>query len=388
MDNMSHNLIYLDNNATTPCAPEVLEVMLPFYREIFGNAASSHILGRRAANAVARAREQVATTIGCLEQEVVFTSGATESNNLVLLGITQLSEKRPKIITSAVEHKSVLAPCHWLREHGFEIVELPVDANGRVDMEVTRREIDAKTLLVSIQGANNEIGTIQPIQEIADFAHRHGALVHADMAQMLGKLPIDVTDLGIDYASFSAHKVYGPKGVGVLFVGSGQAAARILPLLHGGSQESGYRPGTLNVPGIVGFGEACRLTRYHLTNDMLAVAALRDELEERLLNEIPGIVINARTAHRLPGTTSIIFPGISGDILLANLKTICVGYGSACNSGAVSPSHVLTAMGLTRQSARETVRISFGRYNISMDVKLISSEIRRVLGEIRELIDS
>ncbi len=383
---MSRNLIYLDNNSTTPCAPEVLDAMMPFFREIFGNAASSHILGRRAANAVAKAREQVTATIGCLEHEVVFTSGATESNNLVLFGITQRPEGRRKIVTSAIEHKSVLGPCQWLREKGFEVVEIPVDANGLVDMEVTRQEIDAKTLLVSVQGANNEIGTIQPIQVISDLAHGKGALVHADMAQMLGKLPLDMTELGLDYASFSAHKIYGPKGVGALFIGSGQSSARITPLLHGGSQEFGHRPGTLNVPGIVGFGEACRLAHHQVADDMVFVAAMRDALEEELLVEIPDLVINARIACRLPGTTSITLPGVPADALIANLQNICISDSSACNSGAISPSHVLIALGLSANEAECSIRVCVGRYNVIDDVYEACKELKISVAKVKNLL--
>jgi len=357
--------IYLDYNATTPCDPRVVEKMSPFFTEWYGNPANGlHIQGRRSARAVADAREQIAALIAARPGEVFFTAGATESNNLAILGLARAERRstRRRIVTTAVEHKAVLLPCKKLTDDGFDIVVLPVDRNGTVDVEAARSAIDTDTLLVSVQAANNEIGTIQPVAEIAALAHEKGAYVHCDAAQAVGKIPVNVDDLGVDLLSVSAHKLYGPKGIGCLFVRGGTRAIALEPLAYGGGQENGLRSGTTNVPGAVGFGEACAIAQAELVDEMARLAALRDALETALLTEIDGLLINARDADRLPNTSSLTFPGVDADALLLNMPEVMLGTGSACTSGAVEPSHVLTAIGLSRDIARGTVRVSLGRF--------------------------
>ncbi len=288
---------YLDYNATTPCDPRVVEKMSPYFTEWYGNPANGlHIQGRRSARAVADAREQIAALLAARPGEVFFTAGATESNNLAILGLARAARRstRRRIITTAVEHKAVLLPCKKLTDDGFDIVILPVDRNGKVDVEAARIAIDTDTLLVSIQAANNEIGTIQPVAEIAAMAHEKGAYVHCDAAQAVGKIPVNVDDLGVDLLSASAHKLYGPKGIGCLYVRGGTRAIALEPLAYGGGQENGLRSGTTNVPGAVGFGEACAIAQAELVDEMAGLAALRDALETALLAEIDGLLVNAR----------------------------------------------------------------------------------------------
>jgi len=366
---MSVRPIYLDYHATTPCDPRVVEVMLPYLTGDFGNPASGfHVYGRRAARAVEMAREQVAALIGAQASEIVFTSGATESNNLVLLGLTSSDQSRRRIVTTAVEHKSVLEPCRILHERGFEVVVLPVLPDGTVDLAAAEAAINEETLLVSVQTANNEIGTIQPIAVLAELAHRRGALLHTDAAQAVGKIPFDVEELGIDFASVSAHKLYGPKGIGALYVRSG-LRRRLTPLLLGGGQEFNLRPGTLNVPAIVGFGEACRLAREEMPEEARRVAALRDLLESQLANRIPGLRFNGHRTRRLPGNSSITFPKIEADVLIANVPEVALSTGSACSSGTIEPSHVLTAIGLDWEEAQATIRIGIGRFTTREEIE-------------------
>lgn len=357
--------IYLDYNATTPCDPRVIDKMLPFFGMRYGNAASGfHAQGRLASRALEQARGQVASLINAQPHEIFFTGGATESNNLAILGLARRSQKdaRRQIITSAVEHKAVLLPCAKLRDEGFEVVILPVDDQGRVQVEVLAEAVTEQTLLVSIQAANNEIGTIQPIKEIVSIAHSLGAIVHCDAAQAVGKIPVDVLDWGVDLMSASAHKLYGPKGIGCLYVSDAVGANRIEPLFFGGGQERGLRSGTSNVPAAVGFGEACSLSiDNNLANERDYLCNLRDTLEEELLTRIPGIRVHARHTQRLPNTSSMAFPGVDADELLANLPGVMMGTGSACTSGTPEPSHVLMAIGLSRAQAHSTIRASLGR---------------------------
>jgi len=364
MKSSESRIIYLDHNATTPCAPEAVEAMVPFLREEYANPASPHVMGRRANAAVEKAREQVAMLVGCAASEIIFTGGATESNNIVLLGVDHHKRQRDGIVVSCVEHKSVLAPCERLEEHGFPVLTIPVDSQGRISVDAAKAMISERTFLVSIQAANNEVGTIQPVCEVARVAREVGALVHCDAAQGLGKIPFDVNSLGLDFASFSAHKLYGPKGIGALYIRNGRTRDALRPILLGGGQESGLRSGTLNVPAIVGMGEACRLASIKLAEgEADRLRSLRDSLEESLCRRMPGIMLNGRTPVRLPGTTSITLPGMPADLLVANLPRVCLGSGSACTSRAVSPSHVLIAMGRSREEAQCTIRLSVRRYN-------------------------
>jgi len=366
--------IYLDNNSTTPCAPEVLAAMLPFFTEEYGNSASSHAMGRVAACAIAVARAQVADAIGARPESIIFTSGATESNNFALLGVANLQHTRRRVLVSAVEHKSVLGPAHHLRQFGFTVETLPVDEQGILDLNEARTLIDDKTLLVSVQAANNETGVIHPVREVVELAHDKGALCHCDAAQFLGKAFVNVEQTGVDIASFSAHKAYGPKGIGALFI-SPRIAKSVNPVFFGGHQERGLRPGTQNVPAIVGFGCACQILRDHLASDIARINLLREWLETDLIKAIPGALVHGVHAPRLPGTVSLAVPGVPADMLLANLSTICVGNGSACNTGALEPSHVLLAMKVSRAEADSTLRISLGRYTTESDVVAASREI-------------
>ena len=365
--------IYLDCNATTPCDPRVVQAMLPYFSEIYGNPATGlHLQGRKAARAVDEARERTAALIGCQPGEIIFTGGATESNNLAILGLGRANRDsaRTRIVTSAVEHKAVLAPCRKLQEEGYELIVLPVDEQGRVSIDEAEAAIDDRTLLVSVQAANNEVGTLQPIASIAEIAHEQGAIVHCDAAQAVGKIPANlaVDDWPIDLLSVSAHKLYGPKGVGALYVRNGPHAHPIVPLQYGGGQEHGLRSGTSNVPGIVGFGEACRICRTELVQDSLRIASLRDHFEEVLLAGVPGLRINARGAQRLPNTSSLTFPDVDADALLLNLPEVMLGTGSACSSGALEPSHVLQAIGLSREDAASTIRASLGRFTTEEEI--------------------
>ena len=379
-------LVYLDHNATTPCAPEVVHAMLPFWTQEYGNASSGHAMGRTAGNAVERARNQVARAIGAAADEVLFTSGATESNNLILRGLTDIRPARNRIVLTAIEHPSVREPCRRLSEQGFEVFEIPVSHDGVLDIGSARHVINENTLLVSVQGANNEIGTLQPVRVIAEIAHERGAFVHCDATQMLGKVPFSVDSLDIDYASFSGHKVYGPKGIGGLFVRRGPPCSSVSPPYRGGSQESRLRPGTLNVPAIVGFGEALRLVENQLVDDNNNLRFLRDKFEQSIKQTIPDAKINGVLGDRLPGTTSLTIPGVPASMLLANCVDLCISDGAACSSGAIGPSHVLVSIGLTRPEAECTVRTSLGRYNSSRDVERAIRSILSAITTIRAQI--
>ncbi len=360
--------IYLDHNATTPCAPEVVEAMAPFFSTQCGNPSSIHLLGRAAQAAVTNGRELIAHMLGCDAPEIVFTSGATESNNQVFASCALSASKRRKVVILSIEHKSVLAPAERLSNLGFTIHTLGVDRNGTALVNSLDEVLDEHTLLVSVQAANNEVGTKQPIREIAERAHACGALVHCDATQVLGKESLDCYDLDIDFASFSAHKLYGPKGVGALFIRRGQPRQLISPLLLGGGQEEALRAGTLNVSGIVGFATACSVARRNLPSDAERISRFRDQLERHLLSRIPGATANCALSKRLVGTTNITIPGISADTLIANTPFICFSGGSACSDGTVSPSHVLLALGLSREEARSTIRIGVGRYNSQTEI--------------------
>jgi cysteine desulfurase len=381
--------IYLDYNATTPCDPRVVEKMLPFFRETYGNPSNGlHIQGRKSAKAVDDAREQVAGLINARSNEIVFTSGATESDNLAILGIARMNQggKRKRIVTCAIEHKAVLLPCVKLKENGFDVVFLPVDKYGRVSIDDAKEAIDDKTLLVTIHSANNEVGTLQAIKELAEIAHEHGSLFHCDGAQAVGKISINVIELGVDLLSISAHKLYGPKGIGALYMCGGSNAIPLEPIWYGGGQEKGLRSGTSNVPGIVGFGEACSIVSAELENEFPRLKDLRDQIESLLEKQIPSMVINGFGAQRLPNTSSLTFPTVDGDALVLNAPEIMIGTGSACTSGAIEPSHVLTAMGVSREDASSTIRISLGRFNKAEQLTTIITAILVSYNKNRERI--
>jgi cysteine desulfurase len=363
--------IFLDHHATTPCDPQVINTMMPFITDNFVNPSNHlHYLGRMAHSAVENAREKVATLINARPSQVIFTSGATESNNLAILGaVRAYAGNRRKIVTLPIEHKSILEPISVTNQWGYQVVYLPLDKAGTVKLSEAVDLIDENTLLVCIQGANNEIGTIQSIIEIAKIAKEKGALVHCDAAQTVGKIPIDVNDSDIDFLSISSHKLYGPKGVGALYIKNPSLAARkLMPLSLGGGQEQNLRPGTYNVPGIVGFGEACEICLKNMVEETLKVTQLRDSFESLLKFAIPEIIINGNVANRLPGNSNITFPGIEGEALLLNVPKVVMSLGSACNTGALEPSYVLTSIGISRELASCSIRVGIGRFTTPHEV--------------------
>ena len=381
--------VYLDYNATTPVAPAVLDAMLPFLRENFGNAGSVHTPGQRARAAVDSARESVAALIGAGPNEIVFTSGGTEADNLALFGVVAASAKsRKHVITTAIEHHAILHSCDELKRQEIEVSVAPVrtgaDSQGVVDPEEIRRALRPETVLISVMHANNELGVIQPVAEIARIAAEAGVCFHCDAVQSAGKVPLDVNRLGVDLLSISAHKFYGPKGVGALYVRPGTALAS---RAFGGHAERDHRAGTENVPGIVGIGKAAELARTLLAEDTARIGELRDRLELALLGRIPRSRVNGDRAHRVPNTTNMSFPGAGGEALLISLdlQGIACSTGAACSSGSTEPSHVLLAAGLSRDDARSSLRFSVGRPTTSEDIDYAISVIPSVVERIRAL---
>ena len=375
--------IYLDYMASTPCDPTVVEAMLPFLVYEFANPSSSHRAGTRARVAIEGAREQSASVLGCLSDELVFTGGATESNNLAILGCARVSDpRRRKIVTTRIEHKSVLGPCEYLSERGFKVALCPVRSDGRIDLGALSDLLDDETLLVSVQIANNEIGTIQPLLEVTQLAHRVGARVHSDVAQGFGKIPIDLEDLDLDYASISSHKCYGPKGIGALYVRDGPRNGYIAPILWGGGQEGMLRPGTPNVAGVVGFGVAARLAAERMASDSRRIGRMRDRLEDVILENVDGVRKNGAIVRRLAGASSLSFEGIDADAIIASTPELALSSSSACNAGAPEPSHVLQAIGLTREQAYATLRIGLGRFTLPFEVEYAATRIVEVVRKI------
>ena len=341
--------------------------MLSAFSTHYANSSSTHSLGRIAREAVNKARVDLALLLDCSSMELFFTSGATESNNLVIQGIKG-AQSRNHIVTSSIEHKSVLEACVQAERRHFKVNYLPVNKLGRVSVDTAATIINDKTLLVSIQAANNEVGTIQPIQTLASLAHQHGALFHCDATQALGKIPFSIKEAGVDFASFSAHKIYGPKGIGILFVRNGSFRKNLNPLVFGGSQEQGLRPGTLNVPGIIGFAKAGELALSRMAGDQVEIRKLHELFEHSLATRTFPVSFNGNRDNRLPGTISLTIPGVPADMLIANMPDICISTGAACTAGAVSPSHVLLAMGMSSIDAESTVRISIGRHNTESEI--------------------
>ena len=364
--------IYLDHNATTPVLPEVLDAMLPYFRDEYGNASSIHRWGQRARGAVEQSRESVAALLGCRPSEIVFTSGGTESDNLAIFGVGA------HVVTTAIEHHAVLNACQTL-----DASYVKVGASGVVDPNAVAAAMRPETRLVSVMLANNEIGTIQPLGEIAKLAHERGALVHTDAVQAAGKIPIDVRELGVDLLALSAHKIYGPKGVGALFVRKG---VRIRQQMFGGRHERERRAGTENVPGIVGLGKAAEIARRELATESARLSALRDRLERGVLERVADVGVNG-AANRVPNTTNLTFDGIEGEslVIALDLRGISCSTGSACSSGAIEPSHVLTAIGLSGDRARSTLRISLGKQNTEADVERVLEILPGVVERLRAL---
>lgn len=371
--------VYLDNQATTRCDPRVLAKMLPFFAEHYGNPHSAeHVMGQFAEAAVEEARAEVAVLLGADIREIVFTSGATESNNIAIKGAARfaarMEDPRRRIVTVATEHKCVLETVADLAEEGFEPVILPVGADGLVDPDALRAALAVPTLLVSVMGVNNEIGVVQDLQGLAAIAKAAGALFHTDIAQATGKIPLDVTGWKVDLASVSGHKIYGPKGVGALFVRR-RPRVRLTPLFSGGGQERGFRSGTLPAPLIVGLGEACRIARAEMAEDHARIASLRDRLLDRLRADLPGLVVNGSLDARIPGNLNLTFPARTAADLMAAIPDLCVSTGSACSSAEVEPSYVLKSLGLSDDAASRTLRIGIGRFTSPADIDFAGSAL-------------
>lgn len=379
--------IYMDHHATTPVDPRVLEKMLPYFTQEFGNAASrSHGFGWRAEEAVSRARAQVAALIHADPKEIVFTSGATESNNLALFGAAEMyHEKGDHIITQAIEHKAVLDPARRLEQQGFKITVLPVDRHGRVDPDDLRRALTPRTILVSIMFASNEVGTVQPVQELARLAHEGGALFHTDAAQALATIPIDVEGMGIDLLSLSGHKIYAPKGIGVLYVRRRNPRVRLAPILYGGGHERGMRPGTLPVPNIAGLGEACEIIRREGEAEGRRLRDLRDRMHSGIASRLDEVHLNGHPTERLPNNLNLSFAYVEGEALMMGMGEVAVSSGSACTSASLEPSYVLRALGVGDDLAHTSIRFGLGRFNTEQEVDYVVGRVVGVVQKLREL---
>ncbi|MFO7826399.1 MAG: cysteine desulfurase family protein [Cyclobacterium sp.] len=372
---MFEDLIYLDNNATTPLDPIVLEAMMPYMTYNFANAASTHHFGMTANEAVKKARQQVADLIGAEPYEIVFTSGATEAINLAIKGVSETYlNKGNHIVTASTEHSAVLDTCKYLETKGFEVSYLPVQSNGLLDMELVKKAIRKDTILVSVMHVNNETGVIQSIKEIAELAHEKGAIFMSDTTQSVGKTPINVEDIGIDLLSISAHKMYGPKGIGALYFGQKENRIKIPTQIHGGGHEGGLRSGTLNVPGIVGLGKACELAGKEMKENKIKIKKMRDDLEEKLLSS-NRVKLNCKGDTRIFNTINFRVDGLDANILIGIVKNIAFSNGSACTSAIIEPSHVLTEMGLTEQEAFSSIRISLGKFNTLKEIKYATEKL-------------
>jgi len=380
--------IYFDNNATTPVDPRVLDAMMPYFRTEFGNAASKfHPYGENAKDAVDAAREKIAALINASHQEIVFTSGATESDNLAVKGVAEMFRERGNhIITCLTEHKAVIDSCKYLEQHGYEVTWLVPDDCGRVSPEQVQEAITDKTILISLMAANNETGTLHPIAEIGRVAKDRGVIFHSDATQAVGKIPIDVAAMGVDLLSLSAHKLYGPKGVGCLYVRRRGPRVRLACQMHGGGHERGRRSGTLNVPGIMGLAAACEIAAKEMPAESQRLAALRDRLEQLLTDGLDDVKRNGHPTERLPNTLNLSFAYVEGEsIALALAATAAVSTGSACSSESLEPSHVLSAMGVPAGLAHGSIRFSLGRFNTAEEVEYAAPRIVEVVRSRREM---
>jgi cysteine desulfurase len=376
---------YFDHNATTPAAPEVVRALLPYLENNYGNASSIHTFGQDARSGVEQARRQVAALLNAKPAEIVFTSGGTESDNLAVLGVVRASAKpRKHVITTTIEHPAVLATCRHLEDEGVEVSYISGGSKGVVAVEDVRAAIRPETVLISVMHANNELGTVQPIQQIARLAREAGIPFHTDGVQSAGKLATDVQELGVDLFALSGHKIYAPKGVGALYVRKGTV---LEPVVFGGRHERGRRPGTENVPGIVGLGKAAELARGNLASESARLAGLRDRLEGGIIERIEHVTVNGGGRERTPNTTNIRFDYIEGEamVIALDLKGVAVSSGAACSSGAVEPSHVLTAIGLSADQARSSIRFSLGKQNTEADVEALIEALAAVVGRLRKL---
>ena len=376
--------IYMDNNATTKVADEVIEEMMPYFGQLYGNPSSIHTFGGQVGKKIVEARQRVASLIGCQPEEIIFTSCGTESDNTAIRGALSLSGVKRKIVTTRVEHPAVIGTCRKLENEGYMLVEIGVDKNGNLDMDELRDSVDDNTAIVSIMYANNETGVIFPIHEIAEFVKSKGILFHTDAVQAVGKIPINLAESNIDLLSISGHKLHAPKGVGVLYVRKG---TRISPFMLGGHQESGKRAGTENVPGIIALGKACQLAGDNIVDENTRVKNLRDKLEKAILTSCPDSFVNGNTKDRLPNTTNISFEYIEGEaiLLMMNKFGICASSGSACTSGSLEPSHVLRAMGVPFTAAHGSIRFSLSRYNTEQEIDFVAEKMAPIVNRLREL---
>jgi cysteine desulfurase len=379
--------IYMDNHSTTPVDPTVLEAMLPYFTEKFGNAASrNHAFGWEAEAAVDAARQQIAALINADSKEIIFTSGATESDNLALRGIAEMyREKGDHIITTVTEHRAILDTAKRLEKMGFSVTYVPVQADGLVDPETIKQAITPRTILISAILANNEIGTINPVAEIGRIAKERGILFHSDATQAVGKIPVDVQAMGIDVMSFTAHKMYGPKGVGALYVRRKNPRVRIAPMIDGGGHERGMRSGTLPVPLIVGFGKAAEICRQMMPEESKRLTALRDRLRDGIMTQLDETYLNGHPTQRLPNNVNISFAYVEGESLLMGLKDIALSSGSACTSASLEPSYVLKALGVGSELAHSSIRYGLGRFNTEEEVEYVIKRTVEIVTKLREM---
>jgi len=379
--------IYFDNHATTPVDPRVLDAMIPYFTENFGNAASrNHAYGWAAEDAVEKGRKQIAALISANAKEIVFTSGATESNNLALKGVAEMyAEKGNHLITAATEHKAVLDTCKHLEKKGCRVTYLPLKGDGLIDLDMLRDAITDKTILISIMYANNEIGVIQPVKEIGKIAKERGVLFHSDAVQACGKIPVNVIDDGIDLLSITGHKIYGPKGVGALYVRRKNPRVQLTGQMDGGGHERGMRSGTLNVPGIVGLGAACEIAQREMPSESVRLRGLRDRLRATLEAGLEEVYINGTMEQRLPNNLNMSFAYVEGESLLMGINDIAVSSGSACTSATLEPSYVLKALGLGDDLAHTSIRFGLGRFNTEAEVDYVAQKMIEVVNKLREL---
>ena len=379
--------IYMDNNATTRCDPRVVDAMLPYFTEDYGNAASrNHVFGWKAEEAVEEGREQIGRIIGASAKEMVFTSGATESNNLALKGVAAMYKKKGNhIITAITEHKAVLDPCKRLERDGFQVTFLPVDRFGRVSPDDVAKAMTDKTILVSVMAANNEIGTLHPIKEIGKLCKQKGVLFHTDAVQAVGKVPIDVNEMGIDLLSLSGHKIYGPKGIGALYVRKKDPRVRLDPIIDGGGHERGMRSGTLPVPSIVGLGKACELCQNEMPVEVPRLLRLRERLRAGIMDQLPETYVNGHPTERLPGNMNISFAYVEGEALMMGVKDVALSSGSACTSASLEPSYVLRALGVGDELAHSSLRFGLGRFNTEEEVDFVIEDVKRAVNHLRDM---
>lgn len=381
----SNKTIYLDNAGTTPTDPQVFAEMQPYFVEKYGNPSSLYSMGQSARAVIDNARDSVAKIIGANRDEIIFTSGGTESNNFVIYGVTNANKKKGNhIITTGIEHHSILEPCQFLKREGYEITHIPVDQNGIVDPEDIKKAITGQTVLITVMMANNEVGTIEPIAEIGKIAREAGITFHTDAVQAIGSLPIDVNELNCDLLSISAHKFYGPKGTGALYVRKG---TRITPLIRGGAQERNKRAGTENVPGIVGMAKALEIANNNLKENSDRISKLRDRLIEGIFDRIDGIRLNGHRTNRLPNNVNVCVRGVEGEamLLFLDMKGICASSGSACSSGSLEPSHVLLAMGIPQEVAHGSLRFTLSKYTTEAEIDKVLEELPPIIERLRQM---